>query len=208
MGPARTRTDFWLSGAGDDDCGRQNGPVTTTTFDLAGLLDEYDRARAYTDTLWQDLPEEEIRWRPRTEFSPIGWHLGHQAAVAHFLLRNLIAAEPGPDAGLESFMDSANPQASRGDLPAVGRIADYRAAVAERVHVRLRDIDEGRVAAPNQLRIVGRHVLIALINHEYQHDQWISEVRQRGLGHDLPSRPDSPRLTESDGYTVVDDRLV
>ena len=52
------------------------------------------------------------------------------------------------------------------------------------------------------------HVLVALINHEYQHDQWISEVRSRDLGHDLPPRPASPRLTEIDGYTVLDGRLV
>ena len=46
-------------------------------FDIAELLDEYDRARAYTDALWQDLPDMEIRWRPHPNFSPIGWHLGH-----------------------------------------------------------------------------------------------------------------------------------
>lgn len=161
-------------------------------FDLAALLDEYDRARAYTDMLWQDLAEDEIYWRPRPEFSAIGWHLGHQATVAHFTIRNLTAAEPSPDADLEAVMDSANPEPDRGDLPARDRIAAYREAVAERVHVRISDIDEGRVGAPNQLRVVGQHLLVALINHEYQHDQWISEVRHDCLGHDLPPRPLSP----------------
>jgi hypothetical protein len=75
--------------------------------------------------------------------------------------------------------------------------------VAERVHIRLVDIDERRVGAPNQLRVVGQHLLVTLINHEYQHDQWISEVRHRGLGRDLPPRPASTRLTEIDGYTVL-----
>jgi hypothetical protein len=175
----------------------------TTMYDLDELLDEYDRACTYTDTLWQDLSDEEIRWRPRPDFSPIGWHLGHQAAVAHFMVRNLIAAEPSPDPDLDQMMDSANPETRRGDLPAAARIGGYRAGVKERVHLRLLDVDQGRVGAPDQLRVVGQHVLVALINHEYQHDQWISEVRHLELGHDLPLRPASRRLTEIDGYPVV-----
>jgi hypothetical protein len=172
-------------------------------LELGELLDEYDRACAYTDTLWRDLSDREIYWRPRPDFSPIGWHLGHQAVVAHFMVRNLIAAEPSPDPDLEPIMDSANPEANRGDLPAPDRIANYRAAVVQRVHVRLRDIDQGQVGAPNQLRVVGQQLLVALINHEYQHDQWISEVRERHLGHLLPPRPASERLTKIDGYTVM-----
>jgi hypothetical protein len=177
--------------------------MTIAMFNITELLEEYDRACAYTAALWQDLPDEEICWRPHRDFSPIGWHMGHQAAVAHFMLRNLIAAEPSPDPFLEPVMDSANPEADRADLPDLDRIAGYRAAVARRVHVRLRDIDHGRVGAPNQLRVVGQRVLIALINHEYQHDQWISEVRRRDLDRDLPARPTSERLTEIDGYLVV-----
>lgn len=173
--------------------------------ELEDLLGEYDRACAYTDALWKDLPAEEVLWRPHPEFSPIGWHLGHQAAVAHFMLRNLVAAEPGPDPGLEPAVDSARPEAERGNLPDPVRIATYRDAVAARVRARLRDVDQGRVGAPAQLRVVGRHLLVALINHEYQHDQWISEVRAANLGHGLPDRPSSPRLTEIDGYIVVAD---
>jgi len=172
-------------------------------FELGELLEEYDRARAYTDALWQDLPEEEIRWRPVLAFSPIGWHLGHQAAVAHFVVRNLLAAEPSPDPALEPMMDSATPQDARGELPRLDEIARFRAGVAERVRVRIHDIDQGHVGAPNQLRVVAGHLLVALINHEYQHDQWISEVRQDQLGYGVPPRPASDRLVEIDGYTVI-----
>lgn len=177
--------------------------MATIMFGLAELLDEYDRALSYTETLWRDLPDEEIRWRPRQDFSPIAWHLGHQAAVAHYMLRNLVAAEPSPDQGLESLMDSARPERDRGDPPGLSRIADYRAFVAERVHLRVRDIASGSVGAFNQLRFVGQHLLVALVNHEYQHDQWISEVRQRDLGHPLPPRPVSERLVQIDGYTLL-----
>ena len=172
-------------------------------FTLVELLGEYDRALAYTDSLWRDLPEDEVRWRPHTGFSPIGWHLGHQTAVAHFMLRNLLAAEASLDPELEPVMDSANPEPDRGAVPGCDRIASYREAVAERVRARVGDIEAGRVGAPDQLRVVGGNLLVALVNHEYQHDQWIAEVRSRDLGHRLPDRPRSGRLTEIDGYTVL-----
>jgi uncharacterized damage-inducible protein DinB len=172
-------------------------------FDVAELLMEYDRARAYTDQLWRDLSAEEVRWRPNDNSSAIGWHLGHQAHVAHFMVRNLTAAEPSPDPALDRLMDSANPEPARGELPGLDRLAAFRKTVAERVHARMADIDQGRVGAPAQLRIISQHLLTALINHEYQHDRWIGEVRARDLGHALPGDPASDRLTQVDGYTMI-----
>ncbi|MFE0191589.1 DinB family protein [Streptomyces sp. NPDC058989] len=170
--------------------------------DLPTLLREYDRARAYTDDLWRDLTPDEVIWRPHEDSSAIGWHLGHQAHVAHFMIRNLTAAEPSPDPELDAVMDSANPERFRGALPTVERLTAFRDTVAERVHVRIGDIAAGRVGAPTQLSIVATHLLTALINHEYQHDQWISEVRADDLGHALPPDPESDRLSRVDGYLV------
>ncbi len=171
---------------------------------ITELLDHYDVARAYTDELWRDLTADEIIWRPHEESSAIGWHLGHQAHVAHFMIRNLTAAEPSPDPAVDAVMDSAVPEALRGDLPSVERLRAFRATVAERVHVRLGAIAAGRVGAPDQMVIVGGHLLAALINHEYQHDQWIGEVRSRHLGHALPSDPVDDALRRIDGYLVLD----
>ncbi|EWM12226.1 DinB family protein [Kutzneria sp. 744] len=167
------------------------------------LLREYDRARAYTDELWRDLSPDEVVWRPHENSSAIGWHLGHQAHVAHFMVRNLTAAEPSPDPELDGIMDSAQPERFRGALPTVDRLTLFRDTVAERVHARLGDIAGGRVAAPDQLTVVGRHLLIALINHEYQHDQWIGEVRSRDLGHELPPDPDTDLVGRVDGYLML-----
>jgi hypothetical protein len=167
------------------------------------LLVEYDRALAYTDDLWRDLKPEELRWRPHEQSSAIGWHLGHQAAVAHFMIRNLTAAEPSPDAELEPLMDSATPEQGRGELPDLGRLAEFRAKVAERVHARLGNIAERKVGAPVQMQVIGSTLLVAVINHEYQHSQWIAEVRARDLGHPLPDRPASAALCELDGYLVI-----
>lgn len=172
-------------------------------FDVAELLLEYDRARTYSDQLWRDLGVDEVRWRPDRNSSAIGWHLGHQAHVAHFMVRNLTAAEPSPDPGLDPVMDSANPEPDRGDLPGLARLREFRDSVAERVHVRMNDIDEGKVGAPAQLRIVAQHLLVALINHEYQHDRWIGEVRSRDLGRALPEEPCSDRLVSVDGYWMI-----
>ncbi|MGQ4486025.1 DinB family protein [Streptomyces sp. SAS_281] len=141
------------------------------THELTALLREYDRARAYTDDLWKDLNPDEVTWRPHEDSSAIGWHLGRQAHVAHFMIRNLTAAEPGPDPELDGIMDSANPEKSRGALPTVERLGAFRETAAERVHAPIGDIASGRVSAPAQLTIVANHLLVALSNHEYQHDQ-------------------------------------
>ncbi|WUD77084.1 DinB family protein [Streptomyces sp. NBC_00510] len=85
---------------------------------LTELLRQYDRARAYTDSLWQDLTADEVTWRPHEDSSAIGWHLGHQAHVAHFMVRNLTAAEPSqhhdvqpPDLTARRSSSSAAPAA-------------------------------------------------------------------------------------------------
>jgi DinB superfamily len=167
------------------------------------LVDEYRRALDYTESLWRDLPADDVVWRPKDEFSPIGWHLGHQAAVAHFMVRNLTAAEPSPDPELDGLMDSATPEVNRVGLPSVGRLAAYRKAVAARVIFRVTNIAEGRVGAPAQLCVIAATLLVAVTNHEYQHSQWICEVRHKMLGHSLPARPRSAFLSELDGYLVL-----
>jgi uncharacterized damage-inducible protein DinB len=172
-------------------------------YQVDALLREYDRARAYTDQLWKDLTPDEVTWRPHENSSAIGWHLGHQAHVAHFMIRNLTAAEPSPDPELDALMDSAQPEKFRGALPTVERLTAFRDTVAERVHARMNDIAGGRVAAPGQLTVVATHLLVALINHEYQHDQWIGEVRAGDLGHALPPDPDTGQVSRLDGYLVL-----
>ena len=176
----------------------------STTPTVSELLAEYDRARAFTDELWRDLTPDEVVWRPHEESSAIGWHLGHQAHVAHFMVRNLTAAEPSPDPELDGLMDSSHPEKFRGALPTLERLAIYRDTVAERVHARLGDIAGRRGSSPDQMTVVGTHLLTSLINHEYQHDQWIGEVRSRDLGHALPDDPDTAAVRRIDGYLVLD----
>jgi hypothetical protein len=167
------------------------------------LVDELERAHRYTDDLRAGLTAEQITWRPAVEASGIGWHLGHQAAVAHFMLRNLTAAEPRIDPELEQLMDSATAERDRGELPALDHILEYRSVVADRIRFRMNQIDTGAVGAPAQLRLIASTLLVALINHEYQHDKWIGEVRSDAFGLDLPPQPSSPRLSVVEGYVVL-----
>ena len=174
--------------------------MTTTLTDLLG---EYDRSLAYTASLVDGLTDHQVLWRPHEESSAIGWHLGHQGVVAHFMIRNLTAAEPSPDPELDALMDSATPERDRGALPDVARIHDYRAAIAERVHHWIGRIDEGKTGAPNQLRMIAGNLLTAVVNHEYQHSKWIGEVRSEAHGLDLPPDAESSLLTVVDGYTIL-----
>jgi hypothetical protein len=170
---------------------------------IGDYLAEFERALGYTESLWADLSADEVCWRPDENFSAIGWHLGHQAAVSHYMVRNLTAAEPPIDPRLDALMDSATPEPDRGDLPDLTRLRAFRDTASERLRVRIGDIANGRVGAPNQLARIAMGLVIAVTNHEYQHSQWIGEVRSRDLGHALPERPTSPLLAELDGYLVV-----
>ena len=177
--------------------------MATMTISLADLLTEYDRALRYTDDLRSGLTGEQINWRADENASGIGWHLGHQPAVAHFMVRNLTAAEAKIDPELDELMDSATAESERGALPDLDRLLDYRGTVAERVRYRVGQIDEGNVGAPAQLRLIAGNLMVAVINHEYQHSRWIGEVRSEVHGLDLPDEPTSPLLTTVDGYTIL-----
>ena len=85
-------------------------------------------------------------------------------------------------------MDSATDEHDRGHLPDLERLAAYRSAVRERVRHRVGAIEQGNVGAPAHQHLVAINLLVAVINHEYQHDKWIGEVRTH-LGHALPPAP-------------------
>lgn len=171
-------------------------------MDLVTLREEYDLARLYTRRLYEDLPEPDVQWRPEPKSSAIAWHLGHQAAVNHFLLRNLFDAEPSMEPRFDALFDAANPEENRGNLPPLADIVAYREAVAARTHARLEELRSGQRAAPSQASHTLRTLLMNLVNHEYQHDCWIGEMRQ-ALGHPVPATAPSQRTRRVDGYWML-----
>ncbi len=178
--------------------------MTTMLPTLTQLLAEYERALAHTDSLWEDLTEEEVYWRPHENSSAIGWHLGHQPVVAHFMVRNLTAAEPSIDERFDSMMDAATIESKRDPLPPLHLIRSFRDDVAKRVRFRVGNINRGHVQAPTQLRSIATLMMTSIINHEYQHSKWIGEVRSDQFKKDLPEDPQSDLLSSIDGYPVID----
>ena len=184
---------------GPDDEG--DGELTVVDR-LEGLLGEYAAAREWTLRLYGDLTEEQVCWRPSEHGSGIGWHLGHQAAVNHFLVRNLVAAEPSLNPAFDSLFDSATDESLRGLLPPLDELVAFREAVAERTRSRVEAVMRGDVGAPVQLREVAAVLLTALVNHEYQHSCWIGEVRDI-LGVSGAPAPASTGVVQIDGYWVL-----
>jgi hypothetical protein len=143
-----------------------------------------------------------VQWRPTPQSSGIAWHLGHQAAVNHFLMRNLLAAEPSLNPQFDAVFDAATPEAQRGNLPPLAAILAYREGVASRTHAHLEALLAGRRPAAQQAAHAIVPILISLINHEYQHDCWVREVRTT-LGRDQPDTVFSQRLHQVDGYWIL-----
>ncbi|HEY7494000.1 MAG TPA: DinB family protein [Candidatus Tectomicrobia bacterium] len=166
------------------------------------LRDEYDQARRYTQSLYADLPEADVQWRPAPKSSGIGWHLGHQAAVNHFLLRNLLAAEPSLNPQFDALFDAATPEEQRGQLPPLSAIVAYREAVAHRTHAHIDALLAGTRPAAQQATYAMGPLLVSLINHEYQHDCWVREVRTL-LGRNTPDTVFSRRVRQADEYWVL-----
>jgi hypothetical protein len=172
-------------------------------MDLVALRDEYDLARRYTQSLYEDLSETDVQWRPSTTSSSIGWHLGHQAVVTHSLVRNLINAEPSLNPQFDTLFDAANPQENRGNLPSLADIVAYRDAAANSVQAHFMALLESdrpaaHDAAQQVVRIISP-IVVSLINHEYQHDCWVREMRAL-LGRDKPDAVLSNRVRQIDGY--------
>src|SRR5262249_29794597 len=103
-------------------------------MNLEMLRDEYDQARRYTHSLYADLSEADVQWRLEPKSSGIGWHLGHQAAINHFLLRNLLAAESSLNPQFDALFDASTPEELRGQLPALRAIVAYREGGARPTH--------------------------------------------------------------------------
>lgn len=169
---------------------------------LQELLDEYAVAQAWSLALVDGLTDEQVAWRPDENSSAMGWHLGHQAAVNHYMVRNLTAAEVSFDKAYDAVFDSATPEPGRGDIPNLADICAYRDAITASTVAVVHRIANGDVGAPEQLALIGDGLMRAVINHEYQHAAWIREVRDTMVDTPAPA-PDSQRLVQVEGYWMV-----
>lgn len=169
---------------------------------IGTLLVEHAASQAYSLSLIQGLDTNQVNWRPNTSSSAIGWHLGHQAAVVHYLVRNLTAAEPSVDVDFDRLFDSATPERERGSLPPLKEILEYRVAINTHRDTILNRIADGAGSSPKQLAVVGKRMLLNLIDHEYQHAKWIEEVRNQFVADRVPG-PVSNLVDQTDGYWMI-----
>ena len=171
-------------------------------MNLEMLRDEYDLARRYTQSLYADLPETDVYWRPAPKSSGIGWHLGHQAAINHVLVRNVLAAEPSLNPQFDALFDAATPEEQRGTLPPLPALLAYREAIARRTHAHIAAVLAGTRPAAQQATYALGALLVSLIHHEYQHDCWVREMRAL-LGRETPDVVVSRAVCQVDGYWVL-----
>lgn len=169
---------------------------------LPDLLAEYANSQAYSLSLINDLTPDQVHWRPDEHGSSMAWHLGHQGAVNHYLVRNLTSAEVTFNAGFDKVFDSATPEPERCELPTVEAIIDYREAIAESTLRTISRIDSGDVGAPEQLKLIAHGLIRAVINHEYQHAKWIEEVCTTMTGAST-APPTSDRIEQVEGYWML-----
>lgn len=166
------------------------------------LLDEYSLAQSFSLALVAGLGADEVAWRPHESSSSMAWHLGHQAAVNHYMVRNLTAAEVTFDRRFDAVFDSATPEPERGALPPLEEIVDYRDKIARSTVATITRIAAGDVGAPRQLAAIADGMLRAIVNHEYQHATWIGEVRSTMTETPAPT-PESSRLVVVDGHHML-----
>ena len=173
---------------------------------LQATVHEYDLARSYSESLIEGLSDEQCAWRPNEQSSGLGWHLGHQAAVNHYMVRNLTAAEPSFNQSFDALFDSATTEPQRGDLPPMEQVLAFRAEVAKSTKSIIQRIASGDVGAPAQLSIIADGLLRAVINHEYQHNTWVLEVRNE-IGEKLDPPKPSSNVVDIEGYWVLSNNL-
>lgn len=160
-------------------------------------------ARTYSESLIVGLTDDQCAWRPNEQSSGLGWHLGHQAAVNHYMVRNLTAAEPSFNQSFDALFDSATDEAQRGDLPPMEQVLAFRSEVAGSTKSIIHRIASGDVGAPRQLATIADGLLRAVINHEYQHNTWVLEVRNE-IGETLTPAKPSDNVLDIEGYWVLD----
>jgi iron(II)-dependent oxidoreductase len=130
------------------------------------LLAELESARRFLQQALTGVPERLWSQQPSEAYSPIGWHVGHIAAVQ---ARWLLPGEPQPFSTL--FDPAATAKPSRARLPAPIELRALLDAVLERVSAGLR---AGRV--PGVLGLPESFLVQHVAQHELQHAEHIQVV--------------------------------
>lgn len=142
---------------------------TSVKFRKRAIARNLDRCRQKTLDLLIQIDSETFVRQAHTDFSPIGWHLGHIAFTeAYWILEYLGNLPPLFPEYRVLFAADGLPKAQRQNLPAIEIIQDYLSVVRTRV---LKYLETSSLDGQERL-------WRWLIQHESQHNETIAFILQ------------------------------
>lgn len=142
-----------------------------------------EEARRKTLWLLDQVPDEYLRVRVHSFYSPIGWHFGHVGRTEEFWVCHKALGQPVLDDHL-SFMFAdlpENPKDNRVNIPSREEIVEYLHRTRENA---LRALDSATLDSSNPFLREGYAWDFAL-QHECQHQETICEMLQLIQKHEL-----------------------
>ncbi|MGQ4646378.1 SUMF1/EgtB/PvdO family nonheme iron enzyme [Lyngbya aestuarii] len=143
--------------------------VTSVTSCRNSIRDALHQCRTGTLALLQGIDDATFRRQAHSEFSPVGWHLGHIAFIeSYWILERCAGFKPMFPKYQQLFAADGLPKSERQNLPAIAKICDYLDIIRTEVLSYL------ETAPLDKQERLWRW----LIQHESQHSETIALVLQ------------------------------
>jgi iron(II)-dependent oxidoreductase len=158
------------------------------------LADAFAACRNSTLALFDGMADSAFREQIHTDYSPLGWHLGHVAYTEARWLVHLCGGQPLPRPELEqTFHVDGLPKAERGAIPDQDEVRGYARQVRQAMLDCLASVD--LAAHERYWRFV--------LQHECQHAETISLLLAcRDQGRDRPGNGVAPEAVSPDWLDV------
>ena len=152
------------------------------------------QCRAGTLELFESIDETTFCVQAHSEFSPVGWHLGHIGYTESlWLLERQTGIKQEFSAYRRLFVADGLPKSERVKLPPLNEIKSYLEAIRNKVLSRLETIDLEKE----------ERLWRWLLQHESQHTETIAFIMQLGRWHDrAPVGASWQNLTTQNNFTV------
>jgi ergothioneine biosynthesis protein EgtB len=132
-------------------------------------------ARAQTLELFATIADVDFCRQPHTDFSPLGWHLGHIGVAESFWILQQCQKQTTLSVAYDQFFTPTDtPKPERINLPPRAELLAYLATVRERV---LAFVDRVDFAADHPL-LHGGGIFNMLLQHEEQHIETMLLIKQ------------------------------
>ncbi|WP_038020785.1 ergothioneine biosynthesis protein EgtB [Synechocystis sp. PCC 7509] len=172
-----------------------NFQQTSQVVDRRQQLEQWlHQCRTGTLELFESIDETTFCHQAHSEFSPVGWHLGHIGYTESlWLLERQTGIKPEFPEYRRLFVADGLPKSERVKLPPISEIKTYLEAIRNKVLLRLETVDL------EQEERLWRW----LLQHESQHTETIAFVMQLQRWHDrAPVGASWQNLTTQNKFTV------